>query len=96
MYSLSDGPGGLLVFASAVVLALIARELNTAHPTIRLVRSALLWAALAIASIAVIYWAFAWSVPVGVDVRPWAKTVSGVSAAVSAWYGWQVVRRTRR
>ena len=95
MYSLGDGPGGLLVLSSAVTLALIAREISAAHPITRHVRAAFLWAAVSIAAVSGIYFAFAWSVPVGVDVRPWAKAVSGLAASVSAWHGWQVARAAR-
>lgn len=95
LYDLSDGPAGLLVLSSAAVLALIGRECWPGHPTTRMIGNALYWAAISIAAVAVIYFAFAWSVDVGKTVRPWAKTVSGIAAGVSAWCGLQVVRRGR-
>ena len=96
MYSLADGPAGLLVLSSAVVLTMVSREILLSHPVTLMIRRAFQWAALSIAAVAVIYFAFAWSIDVGIDVRPWAKAVSGVAAGVSAWYGWRVVRYLRQ
>lgn len=96
MYSLADGPAGLIVLTSAVVLALVAREILPSHPVTLLVRRAFQWAALSIAAVAAIYFGFAWSIDVGADVRPYGKAVSGVAAGVSAWYGWRVVQHLRR
>lgn len=94
MYSLSDGPAGLIVFASAVVLALIGRELLPNHPVSRRIGHAFYLAAVSIAAIACIYWAFAVSLDVGIAVRPWAKAVSGAAAGAAAWQGIQVIRAT--
>lgn len=96
MYSLADGPAGLIVFASAVVLALVGREILPSHPVTLSVRRAFQWAALSIAAVAAIYFAFAWSIDVGVEVRPYGKAVGGVAAGVSAWYGWRVVQHFRK
>ena len=92
MHSLADGPAGLIVFASAVVLAVLSREIVTTHPTGARIRAAFLWASASIAAVAVIYWAFAYSLDVGIAVRPWAKAVSGATAGVSAWHGYQATR----
>lgn len=71
--------------AAAVVLGLTAATMTAAGRLIGgPIRAALAALAVNVAAVAVIFAAFAYSTPFGLDVRPWAKAVDGAAALVAA------------
>lgn len=69
----------------AVVLAISAMAMLSAALGIGgRIRAALVPMAVNVAAVAAIFASFAYSVEVGMDVRPWAKAADGIAALVAA------------
>jgi len=96
LYSLSDGPAGLLLLTSSGALAWLGWALNPHHYVTRMIGYALALAATSIGFIACIYFAFAISLDVGLQTRGALKALSGVFAFGSAMCGVNVIRYVRK
>lgn len=96
LYSLSDGPAGLLLLTSSGALAWLGWALNPHHYVTRMIGYALALAATSIGFIACIYFAFAISLDVGLQTRGALKALSGVFAFGSAICGFNVIRYVRK
>jgi len=87
LYQVSDLAGGTIVAMSAFVLYFLGNQTPSGSRLGRALANICFWAALSIMFVALIYWSFAISVDLGLELRGWFKAASGVCAFISGALG---------
>lgn len=96
LYQVSDLAGGTIVASSAFVLYFLGNQTPSGSSLGRALSNICFWAALAIGFVALIYWAFAISVDLGLQLRGWFKAASGVCAFIAGALGLRFIIMLRR
>lgn len=96
LYQVSDLAGGTIVAMSAFVLYFLGNQTPSGSSLGRALANICFWAALSIMFVAFIYWSFAISVDLGLDLRGWFKAASGICAFISGGLGMRFIVMLRR
>ena len=96
LYQVSDLAGGMIVAMSAFVLYFLGNQTPSGSRLGLALANICFWAALSIGFVALIYWAFAINVDLGLELRGWFKAASGVCAFVSGGLGMRFIIMLRR